>query len=104
MRTQPCGICLITAVSCARTLTVLRTPFASAITQTPVCSQPSNICLDRFKARWPNKKILISTGTLSYMTPSQQLPWMKDVLSHADGYFSESLTNDHSYWNNQPNS
>jgi Hypothetical glycosyl hydrolase family 15 len=60
--------------------------------------------LDRFKARWPNKKILISTGTLSYMTPSQQLPWMEDVLSHADGYFSESLTNDHSYWNDQPNS
>ena len=59
---------------------------------------------DRFKARWPNKHILISTGTLCYMTPSQQLPWMKDVLSHADGYFSESLTNDHAYWNSQPNS
>jgi len=59
---------------------------------------------DRFKARWPNKKILISTGTLSYLTPSQQLPWMKDVLSHADGYFSEILTNDHAYWNSQPNS
>ena len=26
--------------------------------------------LDRFKARWPNKKILINTGTLSYMAPS----------------------------------
>ena len=60
--------------------------------------------LDRFKARWPNKKILISTGTLSYMAPSQQLPWMQDVLSHADGYFSEILTNDHAYWNDQPNS
>jgi hypothetical protein len=59
---------------------------------------------DRFKARWPNKRILISTGTLCYMTPSQQLPWMEDVLAHADGYFSESLTNDHSYWNSQPNS
>src|SRR4030095_15197817 len=58
---------------------------------------------DRFKARWPNKRILISTGTLSYMTPSQQLPWMEDVLSHADGYFSEGLTNDHVYWNSQPN-
>ena len=58
---------------------------------------------DRFKARWPNKHILISTGTLSHMTPSQQLPWMKDVLSHADGYFSESLTNDLSYWNWRPN-
>ena len=29
---------------------------------------------------------------------------MEDVLSHADGYFSESLTNDHAYWNSQPNS
>ena len=60
--------------------------------------------LDRFKARWPNKKILINTGTLTYMAPSQQLPWMEDVLSHADGFFSEGLTNDHSYWNSQPNS
>ena len=60
--------------------------------------------LDRFKARWPNKKILINTGTLSYMAPSQQLPWMKDVLSHSDGYFSETLTNDHSYWDNLSNS
>jgi hypothetical protein len=57
---------------------------------------------DRLKARWPNKHILINTGTLSYMTPSQQLPWMEDVLSHADGYFGENLTNDHAYWNSQP--
>ena len=34
----------------------------------------------------------------------QQLPWMKDVLSHTDGYFSEILTNDHAYWKSQPNS
>lgn len=59
---------------------------------------------DRFQARWPNKRIMVSTGTLCYMTPSQQLPWMKDVLSHADGYFSEILTNDHAYWKGQPNS
>ena len=59
---------------------------------------------DRFKARWPNKRILVSTGTLSYLTPAQQLPFMEDVLSHADGYFSEGLTNDHAYWNSQPNS
>ena len=58
---------------------------------------------DRFKARWPNKRIFVSTGPKSYMTPSQQLPWMEDVLSHADGYFSESLTNDPSYWNSQSN-
>ena len=60
--------------------------------------------LDRFKARWPNKKILINTGPKTYMTPSEQLPWMKDVLSHADGYFSETLTNDHAYWDSEPNS
>ena len=59
--------------------------------------------LDRFKARWPNKRILINTGPLTYMAPSQQLPWEKDVLSHSDGYYSESLTNDHAWWNSQPN-
>ena len=59
---------------------------------------------DRFKARWPNKRIMVSTGTLSYLTPSEQLPFMEDVLSHTDGYFSECLTNDHCYYNSQPNS
>jgi hypothetical protein len=58
---------------------------------------------DKFHQYYPNKKILVSTGTLSYMSPSAQLPWMKDVLAHADGYFSEGLTNDHVYWNSQPN-
>jgi len=58
---------------------------------------------DRFKARWPNKRIMVSTGPLCYMTPAQQLPWIEDVLFHTDGYFSEGLTNDHSYWNGQPN-
>jgi hypothetical protein len=58
---------------------------------------------DRFKARWPNKRILVSTGPVPYMTPAQQLPWEKDVLSHSDGYFSEYLTNDHAWWNSQPN-
>ncbi len=37
------------------------------------------------------------------MTPAQQLPWMEDVLAHADGYFGETFTNDYAYWNNQPN-
>jgi hypothetical protein len=58
---------------------------------------------DRFHAKYPNKRILVNTGPLSYMTPAQQLPWMEDVLSHADGYYSEYLTNDYAYWNNQPN-
>jgi hypothetical protein len=58
---------------------------------------------DRFKARWPNKRIMVSTGTLSYLTPSEQLPFMENVLSHTDGYFSECLVNNLSYWNSQPN-
>jgi hypothetical protein len=58
---------------------------------------------DKFHQYYPNKRIFVSTGTLSYMTPSQQLPWMEDVLSHVDGYFSEYLTNDHAYWDSQPN-
>jgi hypothetical protein len=58
---------------------------------------------DKFHQYYPKKIILVSTGTLSYMTPGQQLPWIEDVLSHADGYFSEYLTNDHAYWNNQSN-
>ena len=37
------------------------------------------------------------------MTAEQQLPWMQDVLSHADGMFDECLINDHCYWNSQPN-
>ena len=58
---------------------------------------------DKFHQYYPNKRIFVNTGTLSYMTPAQQLPWIKDVLSHFDGYFSEFMTNDHAYWNNQPN-
>jgi hypothetical protein len=58
---------------------------------------------DRFKARWPNKRIMVSTGTLSYMNPAGQLPFMEDVLSHTDGYFSECLVNSHCYWDSQPN-
>jgi hypothetical protein len=32
------------------------------------------------------------------------LLFIEDVLSHTDGYFSEYLTNDHAYWDSQPNS
>jgi len=58
---------------------------------------------DRFKARWPKKRIVVSTGTLSYLSPSEQLLFIEDVLSHTDGYFSEYLTNHHAYWDRQPN-
>jgi hypothetical protein len=59
---------------------------------------------DKFHQYYPNKRIIVSTGTLSYMTPAEQLPWQEDVLSHADGFFCECLTNDHCYYNSQPNS
>ena len=59
--------------------------------------------LDRWRSRWPNKKILVSTGPVSYQTPEVQLPRFTDVLAHSDGYFSESLTSDHVYWSGQPN-
>jgi len=59
---------------------------------------------DKFHQWYPNKRIMLSTGTLSYMTPAEQLPSMEGVLAHADGYFSECLINDHCYWNSQPNS
>jgi len=59
---------------------------------------------DRFKARWPNKRIMVSTGTLSYVTPSEQLPFIEDVLSHTDGYFSECLVDSRCYLAGAPNS
>jgi len=59
---------------------------------------------DKFHQYYPNKRIFVNTGTLSYLTPTQQLPWMENVLSHFDGYFGESLTNRFAYWNSQPNS
>jgi Hypothetical glycosyl hydrolase family 15 len=58
--------------------------------------------LDRWKQRWPNKKIFVNTGPNCYQPPDQQLPPMKDVLAHADGYYSESLTTDHVYYSGQP--
>lgn len=58
--------------------------------------------LDRWKERWPQKKIFVNTGPNCYQPPADQLPRMKDVLAHADGYYSESLTSDHVYWNTQP--
>ena len=58
--------------------------------------------LDAWKKKWPNKKILINTGVVAYQTPEVQLPAMEEILCRADGYFSESLTNNHSYWSGQP--
>jgi hypothetical protein len=59
--------------------------------------------LDRWRSKWPNRKIFVNTGPNCYEPPEVQLPRMRDVLSHADGYYSESLTSDHVYWSGQPN-
>ena len=57
---------------------------------------------DRFKARWPNKHILVNSGPDTYDATTTQLAAMEGVMSHADGYFSEMLTSDLVYWSAQP--
>jgi hypothetical protein len=60
--------------------------------------------LDRFKAKYPNRNIVINTGPTTYQSVSTQMASFKNVLSHAAGYFGESLTSDHVYWSTEPNS
>ena len=60
--------------------------------------------LKRFKAKYPNRNIVINTGPNTYQSVSTQMASFQNVLSHAAGYFSESLTSDHVYWSTQPNS
>jgi hypothetical protein len=60
--------------------------------------------LERFKAKYPNRNIVINTGPNTYQSVSTQMATFQNVLSHAAGYFSESLTSDHVYWSTQPNS
>lgn len=59
--------------------------------------------LTKFKARWPNKRMIISTGVSTYQSIEQQLAVLKRGLAKSDGYYSESLTNDLVYWSGQPN-
>lgn len=59
--------------------------------------------LDRFKAAWPNKRIVISSGPLTYRTVAHQMAVFRRIYAHADGYYSEYLTNDHAYWGSRPN-
>jgi hypothetical protein len=59
--------------------------------------------LRRFKARYPNKKMVISTGPVTFQPVDQQMAVFRRVLSLADGYFSESLTTDFTYFADQPN-
>jgi hypothetical protein len=60
--------------------------------------------LRRFKARYPNKKILISTGPMTYVAVDKQMAVFQRILSLADGYFGETLTDDFAYFKDQPSS
>ena len=59
--------------------------------------------LKRFKARYPNKRMVISSGPVTYKPVADQMAVFKRILSLADGYFGETLTNDGAYYNDQPN-
>jgi hypothetical protein len=60
--------------------------------------------LDRWNARWPNKRLVISTGSNTYQPIATQMAWLTRVLSKSAGYFCEALTSDFVYWSDQPNS
>ena len=60
--------------------------------------------LRKFKARYPNKRIVISAGPVTYKPVAEQMALFERILSLADGYFGETLTNDFAYFNDQPNS
>lgn len=59
--------------------------------------------LDRFKARWPNKRVLVNCAPVTYKPVADQVALYRRILAHADGYFSEFFTNDHTSWGTQPN-
>ena len=59
--------------------------------------------LKRFKARYPNKRMVLSTGAVTYKPVADQMAVFERILSLADGYFGETLTNDGAYFNDQPN-
>lgn len=54
--------------------------------------------LTRFKARYPHKKMVISTGPVTFVPTATQMTVFQRILSLSDGYFSEGLTNDGVYW------
>jgi hypothetical protein len=58
--------------------------------------------LRRFKARYPNKRMVISSGPVTFKPVADQLAVFKRIFALADGYFGETLTNDGAYWNDQP--
>jgi hypothetical protein len=59
---------------------------------------------DKWHAAWPNKKLIISGGANTFESPGTQLAYMEDVLAHADGFYTESLTDRHSYFFGSPGS
>ena len=54
--------------------------------------------LTRLRQRWPQVRIIISSGPNTYTDPDRQMAAFRRVLSVVDGYYSESLTDRHSYW------
>ncbi len=54
--------------------------------------------LTRAKARWPNVKLIINSGALGYVSMATQMAAFQRIFSVCDGYYSESLTDRHTYW------
>jgi hypothetical protein len=51
--------------------------------------------LTRVKKRWPQVRIIVSTGPQPFVDPAVQLASTKRVLAASDGYYSEGLTDRH---------
>ncbi len=55
--------------------------------------------INKVKQRWPQVKMIISTGPKTYLAQGTQMDAFKKVLGAADGYYGESLTDRFTYWN-----
>lgn len=53
---------------------------------------------DKWRAAYPNKKLIISGGANTFESTATQLAYMTDVLAHVDGFYTETLTDRHSYF------
>jgi len=56
--------------------------------------------LKRVRQAFPKVRIIISTGPNTYTDPDYQMEIFKKILSAADGYYGENLTDRHVYWKN----
>jgi hypothetical protein len=54
--------------------------------------------LSRLKTRWPNAKVIINSSALGYIPQDTQIATFQRILSVADGYYSEFLTDRHTYF------